>query len=136
MLYQGENMINSRDSFRLRKFIDVFWSVPQQKVEGMGKIFNISLTGMSFETDKLFKPDHGMIINFSDAQIPPLPVKGKLVWFKKVGESKNHYQCGVRFVKDSKLNRQWVQWMQDNILKLADSGDNKILKRYLIGEEQ
>lgn len=129
-------MINNRDYFRLRRQIDLTWSVPSQRVEGKGKIFNISLSGMSFETDRLFNPEHGMDISFSSAEIPALPPKGKLVWFKKVGESNSHYQCGIKFFKDSTLNQKWIKWMDDNIQKLADIGDNKILNHYLVDEQQ
>jgi hypothetical protein len=129
-------VINNRDYFRLRKQMDVSWSVPEQQAGGRAKIFNISLSGMSFETDRLFNPDHGMSIYFSDAGIPPLPVKGRLVWFKKVGEGKSHYQCGIRFLGDSTTDQEWIKWMDDNILKLADTGDNKILQHYLTSEYQ
>jgi hypothetical protein len=128
-------MINIRDSFRLRKQMDVTWSVPEQQTGGNGNILNISLSGMAFETDKLFSPEHGMIINFSAAHIPPLPPKGKLLWFKKAGDKK-HYQCGIKFLKATAGNPSWTQWMEDNILKLADTGDNKVLNHYLNIEEQ
>ena len=120
----------------MRKHIDVVWSVPEEKIEGAGKIFNISLSGINFETDKLFQPDHGMTVCLKSAQISALPSKGKLVWFKRVGENRSHYQCGIRFLKDMDPDPQWVQWMDENILKLADTGDNKILTRYLTSEEQ
>jgi hypothetical protein len=127
-------MINIRDSFRLRKQMDIIWSVPEQQIEGQGNILNISVSGMCFETDKLFLPEHGMSMCFSAAQIPPLPPKGKLLWFKKAG--KQRYQCGIKFFKDSTSNRAWAQWMEDNILKLADTADNKILNRYLATGDQ
>jgi len=129
-------MINNRDSFRLRKQMDVIWSVPEQQAGGEGNILNISLSGMSFETDRLFSPEHGMSIHLKSAQIPPLPSKGKLVWFRKAGEGNRHYQCGIRFFKESVYSPVWAQWMEDNILKLADTGDNNILNHYLDIEEQ
>ena len=91
----------------------------------------MSSSGMSFETDRLFSPEHGMSILFKIAEIPSFPAKGKLIWFKKVGEGKNHYHCGIRFLKDGTFNRGWIKWMEDNIQQLADTGDNKILNQYL-----
>jgi hypothetical protein len=121
-------MINSRQSFRLRKQFSVSWSLPDQKVKGEGMIFNISLRGMLFVTDKLFKPDHGMIIWFRVLDVPYFPARGELVWFKKVEQS--CYQCGVKFLKEAR-SPLWKTWMEDNILKLADAQDSKILDRYL-----
>ncbi len=72
-------MLESRQNFRLYKHIDMTWSIPTQNIEGKGKIFNISLSGVLFETDKAFKPDHGLIVHLHSAQIPSLPQKGKLV---------------------------------------------------------
>jgi len=129
-------VINKRDSFRLREHIDIGWSIPEQKIEGKGKIFNISLTGMSFETDKLFQPDHGMKMSFSATGIPSFPTMAELVWFKRAGEGKKHYQCGIRFSKDCQMNPKWIKWMEDNIQKLAEAGDNKILRNYLSSEYQ
>ena len=94
-------MINNRDSFRLRKQIEVSWSIPEQQIGGQGKIYNVSLSGMSFETDKLFKPEHGMGMCFTSAQVTAFPPKGKLVWFKKAGKDKGHFHCGIRFIKAS-----------------------------------
>jgi len=128
-------MINNRDYFRLRRLMDVSWFISEQNIEGKGKIFNISLSGILFETDRLFTPEHGMSISFKSEEIPPLPLKGKLVWFNKVGEGNSHYQCGVKFFKESTYNQKWIQWMDDNILKLADIADNKILNHYLMSED-
>ena len=128
-------MINNRDYFRLRKLINATWSIEEQRIEGKANIFNISLSGMLVETDKLFNPEHGMFICFKAEEIPALPLKGKLVWFNKVGEGHSHFLCGIKILKDSTLNQKWIKWMDDNILKLADIGDNKILNRYLISEE-
>lgn len=129
-------MINNRGSFRLRKQIDISWSIPEQKAEGNGRIYNISLTGMSFETDKLFLPDHGMVMCFKLEGVPAFPLKGKLVWFGKVGEDKKHFKCGIRFLKEYTYNNAWIQWMENNILKLADTGDTTILNRFLSTEDQ
>ena len=128
-------MINRRQNFRLHKQLDVVWSVPDQKIKGKGVIFNLSLRGMLFETEKLFKPEHGLIINFQTPQVPDFPAEGKLVWFRKVGPKQTHYQCGVKFLKETGRTHLWSKWMEDNILKLADAQDNAILSRYLQEEQ-
>jgi hypothetical protein len=124
-------MINDRQSFRLRKQLDFTWSVPDKKIEGEGLIFNISRTGMLFVTDRLFEPEHELTMYFSVKQAPPFPLKGKLVWFKKVGENNAHFQCGVRFLKEFSASQAWITWMDENISKLADIGDNNILEHFL-----
>jgi PilZ domain len=129
-------MINNRQSFRLHKQLDVAWSIPDQKMGGEGKILNISREGMLFTTDKLFLPEHGLVIGFKVAQIPAFPSKGHLIWFsRKLGEEGAYYRCGVKFLYEETLRPAWVQWMEDNILKLADAVDGRILSRYLTTED-
>lgn len=124
-------MIEKREHFRLHKQVDVAWSVPGQDVRGQGVIFNLSLRGMLFETKKLFEPEHGLVMSFQIPEIPDFPSQGKLVWFRKVGQKQNHYQCGIKFLKETARTHLWRKWMEENILKLADAQDNKILDRYL-----
>ena len=76
-------MIDHRQSFRLRKQLDVTWSIPDQKTGGEGRIFNISLEGMLFTTDKLFVPEHKLVICFRVAEIPSFPSQGHLTWFSR-----------------------------------------------------
>ncbi len=124
-------MIENRQSFRLRQQIDLDWSVTDQKTEGKGTAFNVSKTGMLFETDRLFSPEHGMTLSLKCEETPTLPQKGKLVWFRKVGENKAHYLCGIRFNSDDASNVKWVKWMEESFSKLADVGNTTILTRYL-----
>ena len=121
-------MINNRQSFRLRKQFDVTWSIPDQKIKGEGKIFNISLSGLLFATDKLFVPEHGLIISF--------PSSGKLTWFSRKSKTgKAYYLCGVKFLYGANFSSAWGQWMEDNILEMADTEDSRVLNRYLTTEE-
>ncbi len=129
-------MINNRQSFRLRKQFDLIWSIPDQKIKGEAIIFNISLTGMLFVTDRLFKPEHGLTMYFSLEKAPSFPPKGKLVWFKKAGKGEAQYQCGVRFFNETIQSPAWIQWMEENISKLANIQDNKVLERYLSEDQQ
>jgi PilZ domain len=124
-------MISDRQSFRLRKQLELAWSVPDQKINGEGTIFNISRSGMLFVTDRLFVPEHELIMGFSVKGVPSFPPKGKLVWFRKVGEDQSHYQCGVKFLNDLAANPAWIAWMEENILKLADVGTANILEHFL-----
>lgn len=124
-------MLENRQSFRLRQQIDLDWSVTDQKTDGKGKIYNISQTGLLFETDRLFAPEHGLTVSLNCQESPALPEKGKLVWFRKVGENKSHYLCGIRFSSDDASDVSWTKWMEESVLKLAEVGDTHILGRYL-----
>lgn len=124
--------MEGRQYFRLRKELPLVWGVAEQGVEGQGSITDISLTGMQFKTDKPFSPQHGLVMAFKSDQIPSLPNHGKLVWFRK-RQSNNTtiYTCGVKFEREDGFHPAWRQWMEENILKLADAADNSILRRYL-----
>jgi hypothetical protein len=127
---KGDNVINNRQNFRLRKQFNVTWSIPDQKLKGEGKVFNISLSGMQFVTD-VFEVREGQTIHFSVAQIPAFPSKGKLAWFRKIGQKQSQYQCGVKFVKEATYNPKWTQWMEDNISKMGDAEDTRVLNRMI-----
>ncbi len=128
-------MINNRQSFRLRKQFDIHWSIPQQKVQGEAQVFNVSRTGVMIVTDRMFDPEHGMVIHLSAQDIASLPTKGKVMWFKKIGKGRTlRYQCGLKFIDAH--NPAWLKWMEDNVQKMADTGDNKILDRFLHGEKE
>ena len=124
-------MINDRQSFRLRKQLEFNWSIPGQKTEGEGLIFNISRSGILFVTDRLFEPQHGLEMAFRVKQVPPFPSKGKLVWFKKVEKENACYQCGVKFLNELAASQAWITWMEENILKLADVASTNILENLL-----
>ena len=123
-------MIENRQHYRLRQLMDLKWSIPEKKIKGEGKIYNLSISGMLITTDHLFKPAEDLIVNFSSPQVPVLPLKGKLAWFKKLGKERVYYQCGVKFVKDESYGPSWLQWMEDNIAKLGEIQDSKMLKKY------
>jgi len=130
-------MLSDRQSFRMRQQFDIFWSIPGQKIEGQGRIYNISLSGMLFVTDRLFDPAHALEMCFSVPEIPSFPSKGKLVWFRKVGQGRSQYQGGVKFSDEKSHNPLWIKWMEENILKLADVQDSKVLDRILTdGQEK
>ena len=122
--------IDARGSFRLRQLIDFNWSVPEQGMEGTGKIYNLSMSGIMFQTNKFFKPDHRMIILLSSAMVPALPSKGKLMWFSRRPKA-GGYLCGVEFVKTLAISSPWYKWMEANIMKLAEASDAKIVGQYL-----
>jgi hypothetical protein len=125
-------MFDKRQNFRLRQQLEFKWSVPDQNIEGRGLIFDVSARGVLFETDKLFKPEHGLVMTFKVNAVPAFPAQGRLQWFKKIGgPPRDRYQCGVKFAREIAQGSPWTQWMEDNILKLADAQDNAILERYL-----
>jgi hypothetical protein len=128
-------MVDARSNFRLRQQIPVNWSVAELNVKGQGHITNLSFTGLAFETDKLFSIDHGMVIELSSSEIQTLPSKGKVMWFKKAGEHKSHYHCGIKFIKTS-ATPAWKKWMDEATAKLGDADDSNVVKQYLGGEER
>jgi len=121
--------IDSRQNFRLRKQLELGWEIPSQNIQGEATVFNVSTTGLLMVTDRLFTPEHGLLMTIKVQDVPAFPAKGRLMWFRKLKDT--HYQCGLKFVKEC-LTPAWIQWLQDNILKLADAQDNSILDRYLM----
>ena len=77
-------MINTPPKFSIAQTIgcDLVYARPK-KQEGKARIFNISLEGMLFTTDKLFVPEHKLVICFRVAEIPSFPSQGHLTWFSR-----------------------------------------------------
>ena len=90
-------MVTMRQSFRFRERFDVIWSVPDQKIEGKGVIYDISRAGMLFVTDSLFKPEHKLSMCFKCAKVPSFPPKGELAWFIRTGKAKASINAGCVF---------------------------------------
>lgn len=124
-------MDNKRQSYRLRKRFYITWSIPGQKIEGKGLVFNISQTGMQLHTDKLFKPEHGLVLSFACPDFSTFPSRGRLVWFKKIDDDQPYYQCGIKFPTEMCVSESWIKWIEEAIAKLTDAEDSRIAERYL-----
>jgi hypothetical protein len=125
-------MNNLRNHYRLKKQIDVYWKVDETKLAQKGKIHDLSLAGLKFETGRGFTPKEDVVFFLDCPDIPALPRRAKLKWFKSAS-IQGSYMCGASFVKDKgiEFGPAWKAWMDENISQLGDAQDHKILGKYL-----
>ncbi len=133
-----DEMNDGRRHFRLRRHVDVEWSIEAQGLKGKGKIYNISLSGIAFETDKPFKASQAVVFQLTSSELKFLPAQASLRWWRPVMSWGRGYLCGVVFVVDviGGNDPQWEQWIKDTYDQLAETKDPVILKKFLgHGEE-
>ena len=134
-----DESLEGRRHFRLRRHLNVNWSIDAQGLQGAGKIYNISLSGIAFETDKPFKASQSVIFQLQSDEIKALPVNVSLRWWRPVLSGGRGYLCGVAFISDviGGYDPAWDQWIKENYNQLAETLDHEMLKKFLgHGEEE
>lgn len=122
--------MEQRKSFRLKHWMEVEWSLPGTPFKGLGKIYNLSITGIKLEIDQRLDKPLSQRLSLRVPSIPALPHSAEIMWAKPRGDNKG-LLCGARFLEHLTVNGEWKAWMESNILKLAEASDNMILKKYL-----
>jgi hypothetical protein len=122
-------MLDNRRHLRLREFLEVAWELEGgQGVSGQGSILNISTSGVLLQTDRVFQPtDHCVLsIGPGTENLPFLPKKGKLMWFRRIYTPQERFQCGVQFLPE-KIDKDFRQWFEAKIKQLSETTNTNIL---------
>jgi hypothetical protein len=91
---------------------------------------------VQFITDKLFNIEDDVVFTLEAPELSAMPKVAKLKWHKPLAKPLLGYLCGVTFVKENLgYSIAWEKWMEANIEKLSEAGDNSILARYLGHED-
>ena len=126
--------MESRRHLRIRQPMDVTWSMPGEDITGRGQILNISSSGLLLQIDDSFKPlDHCILSvdpKIDEERLPFLNKKGKVVWFRRIQNSKYTYQCGLEFLKEHKLDNDLFDWIERKTAQLAQTMSANILNNY------
>ncbi len=93
---------DARIEQRVSENKQVAWFVQNSETRGIGRIRNISASGMLLETERPIDPDHQFFSFAADLGHDNfVPQRGQLIWARPKKEKSKRYLCGVRFVEPS-----------------------------------
>ena len=128
-------MLENRRHFRLRKYLDVNWKVNGQEDVGEGTVLNISTSGLLFQTDKVFQASDNCELSLELIPGEGRPVtikKGKLMWFRRIRTPQERYQCGVQFLDKNAFDKDFQQWLDEEITRLSEASNINILSNLVV----
>ena len=127
--------MEGRRHLRIRKIIDITWSMPGEDIAGQGQVVNISSSGLLLQIDDSFKPlDHCVLSidsELEEEEKPPfLTKKGKVMWFRRIKTSRYSYQCGLEFLKEKIKDQELQDWIESKTMEMAQTTNASILNNY------
>ena len=94
---------------RLDVELDVTWAIDGQKLSGTGKLLDVSVPGACFRMQQPFAAKPGMVFTLESPDIPAMPKRGRLRWYRKLPGRSPVFLCGVIF--EDQDNAAWNQWL-------------------------
>ena len=101
---------------RLELELDVTWSIESQQISGIGKLLDVSVPGAYFRMTEPFTAKANLIFTLETAEIPQLPKRGKLRWYRKLPGRAPVFLCGVIF-EDHDADA-WGAWLDQKLTEL------------------
>ena len=95
----------SRANLRIRENRRISWELKNGDQKGIGRVRNISTTGMLFETNTKTQPHDQTLYSF-DSRLGHnnfIPQRGQLIWHKKKNFARDSYLCGIRFIEPAEF---------------------------------
>ncbi len=122
-------MLENRRHFRVRELLDTHWAIPGRDAIGKGKIYNVSASGVLFQTEGFFKIPERFVLIIDTPIGPIVTKKTKVVWFRRVQIPMQGYLCGLEFtdLHDPKLRA----WLQQRLDQFAQAEDARIVNNYI-----
>ena len=105
MINQAQDAVlnDSRIQARVKENKQVAWFIQNSEQRGIGRIRNISTSGMLLETEQPIDPDDHHFFSFA-ADLGHdnfVPHRGQLIWSRPKHKNSKRYLCGVQFVEPS-----------------------------------
>lgn len=120
---QEDVMSDARIQERVKENKQVAWFVNDSNVRGVGRIRNISISGMLIETEQPIDPHNHKQFTFA-ADLGHdnfVPQRGRLIWSKPKAPNSKKYLCGVRFEEPSEYI---LPKLEDRIQKKMQTSQN------------
>ena len=95
---------------RLDVELSLSWSIDGQGVQGSGKLLDVSLPGACFRIEQPFSADRGLTFVLESKDVPAMPKRGRLRWYRRLPGRDPKFLCGVIFDKCD--DPAWVQWLE------------------------
>lgn len=99
MLFKAKDFQESRRHFRIQENLPIHWKLSELNFQGIGRIRNLSLSGMLLETDRIYTRAGECVYDFESfvkGISDFLPSKGRLIWHRPTASGK--FLCGIEFI--------------------------------------
>ena len=102
---------------RLDVELDVTWTIETQNLTGLGKLLDVSAPGACFRMHQPFAAEARLTFSLEVPDIPAMPRRGRLRWYRKLPGRSPVFLCGVIF--EDQENAAWLDWL-DKTFKPPD----------------
>ena len=103
-------MIEDRRKFkRFDVEVPVTWAIESQGLSGPGHLLDVSQRGACFRMQQPFVARAGLVFTIDAPDVPALPRRGKLNWYRKLPGRAPMFLCGVVF--EDATSAEWTDWL-------------------------
>ena len=91
----------------------VTWSIESQNIAGPGTLLDVSVHGACFRMQQPFTAKAGLVFTLESPDVPTMPKRGRLRWYRKLPGKSPVFLCGVIF--EDQKSAEWVGWLENAI---------------------
>ena len=126
-------MLDNRKHFRVRGSYKVHWKLVGTDISGQGTVYNISKSGVLFQTEHIFRINDKPVIYLEsiDNDLGFQSKQGRVVWFRRAKTPQLSYLMGICFSIDSKPDKKFIDWLESKVQKTIDAQDSNVLGHYI-----
>jgi PilZ domain len=103
-------MEDRRKFKRFEVEVELTWAIESQNLTGKGYLLDVSQRGACFRMQQPFVARAGLVFTIDAPDVPALPRRGKLNWYRKLPGRAPLFLCGVVFEDDA--NPAWDAWLE------------------------
>jgi hypothetical protein len=101
---------DARKNKRFEVELDLNWSIEGEETSGRGTLLDVSLPGACFRMNQPFTAKSRMIFTLEAPDVPALPKRGRLRWYRKLPGRVPTFVCGVIFEDGD--DPAWTDWLE------------------------
>lgn len=91
--------------------LDLAWTIENQDVSGSAKLLDVTCGGACFRIAQPFSAPSAVTFALAAPELPVLPRRARLRWYRRLPGRQPMYLCGVVF-EDSDLTA-WRAWVEE-----------------------
>ena len=94
---------------RFETELDLNWTIESQQISGKGKLLDVSLPGACFRMEQPFAAKANLVFTLDAPDIPAMPKRARLRWYRKLPGRAPTFLCGVIFEESD--TAAWNAWL-------------------------
>jgi hypothetical protein len=100
------------DARKFKRFeteLDLTWTIESQNISGKGKLLDVGVPGACFRMQQPFVARAGLVFTLDVPDVPAMPKRGKLRWYRKLPGRAPMFLCGIVF--EDAESPEWNEWL-------------------------